>query len=382
MVVPYTTDFLEPNEALTALSQGLPVANLGPVGVGLGCLAAATAYYGVGDSETTLFHQADGAREADIAALTALFYDEGGTHETDATSLAIYDAPKASVNAVVPEFVMKATDSLVLRGKVLYEVTWTQTTKFQGPGKPPIVFYNIVSSGIPVAVAPPEPSSLPAGYWDPAFKDPVNVPNPFTSKSRSGLMTGRARKQGVFVISSERSKGGRPTTKEADVNCWDVVFGLLAFFGPGQASSLNHSQFHANSVVVLEVPDCLRVTPLPLMNLSPTGQLEDCFCHRIDYAKVGGLMKASRDGRAKVVELVLEDEDATSDETLAAAIRKLREAADDPLQRLDARPCARRRFRLPAQIGPAGFLVSIHVDTAWTPVQAAATPQLKLKKHP
>jgi hypothetical protein len=174
-VFPYFTQFVMPNQTLMTSAESLPV--LGLPGLPVAGLSYAAAYFGVGEGNIDLYHSTDGTPELDAGGYFSLYYDEGATHERDETSLAIYDAPKAAPNALTPKIEAKATDYLILRGKVLYQLTWTQTTEFAGQGNPPKITYDIVGSGVPIA-AGPRPDTLQAGYLDKALKQPLKLPNP------------------------------------------------------------------------------------------------------------------------------------------------------------------------------------------------------------
>jgi hypothetical protein len=118
----------------------------------------------------------------------------------------------------------------------------------------------------------------------------------------------------------------------------DFLVVLLSLTSCSGEFELIRPRLQERHVVVLTVPDALRRNPIPGLFLSPDGTLTDCRGRPIDFQKVGGLMKANRDGSPKIVELVLDNEDATTTETLYRAIHELEKGGDTPLSDLTRGP--------------------------------------------
>ena len=176
--VKYSTSLIVPNPVLAEVANDLPIVEPDLLGtlVGRGGFACRRGSRG----NECRYLRPDGRRDGTgrRRARGAPYYDVAGTHQRDDTSLAIYDAPRVEVSAATPKVVTTATDHLLVRGRVEYTLTWTQTTLFTGAATPPIATYSVGRGAY---------RCRPAG--DPAhrllgpcrFTDPIIVPNPLAS---------------------------------------------------------------------------------------------------------------------------------------------------------------------------------------------------------
>jgi hypothetical protein len=150
----------------------LSVLPAGRILSGLNTLAGQVGYYDVTYKLTGKY----GEEYLDTAYLNTPYVDESSIHERSPTSLSTYDSPQGGLSAVFPKIVVTGTTTLVLGGKSLYEVVWTQTRVFAGVGKDPTVSYDISKSGQTPAGA--GPATYTVGYFDEKTTDPVEISNP------------------------------------------------------------------------------------------------------------------------------------------------------------------------------------------------------------